>query len=286
MELRISNELTEEQKKQIQNLEVVCYEKESLENHLFLSNELNFDKKIPVFYMAYEGEQLIGFLTLFIPTVEEAEISAIVHPDYQRKGIFTRLVKEARNIIEKNKITSCLYVAETKSKSANKVLERWKISEKVRSEYRMKLNIEKFQQAKRNIKQENISVRNISPENVYIYLDIDSTVFGERRNSEYAETIMTSKLRKGYVFYREGIAIGTVSIGLETEGEAFLYGVAIVEQERGKGYGKLLMEKACEIGLEYGNTIWLDVDSENPVAFQLYQKMGFEITFQVDYYKR
>jgi ribosomal protein S18 acetylase RimI-like enzyme len=37
-------------------------------------------------------------------------------------------------------------------------------------------------------------------------------------------------------------------------------------------------------GLKKTQTVVLDVDSNNPAAFELYKQCGFKVDFQVDYY--
>lgn len=62
---------------EILNLETVTFREDALENHTFLSNEINFDKTLQCFYMGYENDVLIAFLTTFMPISYEAEILAI-----------------------------------------------------------------------------------------------------------------------------------------------------------------------------------------------------------------
>ncbi len=42
---------------------------------------------------------------------------------------------------------------------------------------------------------------------------------------------------------------------------------------------------ALNEGLKKPDKVVLDVDSENSTAFNLYKKCGFQIDFQVDYYR-
>lgn len=281
MKIIKSNAVSLEETEKIRELESACIKEDSLESSLFLSTEINYDREIPVFFSAYEGEKLVGFLTIFIPTKEEAEISAIVHPDYRRKGIFTKLDEVAREIISENKIGRILYCVETKSKSAGEVLRQRKIEQIIRSEYRMEAKEESI--LKDFSAASGIYSERANPKNIKNYLEITESAFGEG-DSGYSDTIMSSKTRLGYVLYKDETPVGVFVIGLEEEGKPFIYGVAVKKDERGKGYGKALMGEACKIGFNYGKTLQLDVDSENPVAFNLYKKMGFKITFQMDYY--
>lgn len=61
----------------------------------------------------------------------------------------------------------------------------------------------------------------------------------------------------------------------------FIFAIVLDEEKRGKGYGKQAMlaseEFAKELDLE---TIGLHVFAHNPVAMQLYKKLGYEVTSQ------
>lgn len=281
-----SASLSDEETQQIKELEKICFENENLENHLFLSNEINFKRSIPTFFLAYKGKDLIGFLTFFIPTIQEAEISAIVHPSYRRRGVFSKLDKKAREVIKDNDIKSVIYSVETKSKSAECVLKHLGLSEIIRSEYRMTIDSEALNKYNDLITSEpNFDVKKVTQDNVACYLNISNKAFNGEDEGDYADNITKSETRINYLFCKDNIPVGTFSIGLEMKDEPFIYGVAVAEDMRGNGYGRKMMKSACRIGLQYGKDLHLDVDSENPVAFSLYKSMGFEITFQVDYYK-
>ena len=66
--------------------------------------------------------------------------------------------------------------------------------------------------------------------------------------------------------------------GIMGKSEAFLYGFSTSLKERGKGYGKILLEdthrRLKDIGIE---KIYLTVDPENKVAIDMYEKKGYKI---------
>lgn len=60
--------------------------------------------------------------------------------------------------------------------------------------------------------------------------------------------------------------------------EWFIYGVAINEEYRGKGYGSLLLSEALAWCKEKGiKQIYLHVEADNETAINLYLKKGFNI---------
>lgn len=51
---------------------------------------------------SYDGLKLVGFLGLY-DFGNKAEMCGMVHPDYRRQGIFTKLLEEAiRSAVERN----------------------------------------------------------------------------------------------------------------------------------------------------------------------------------------
>ena len=285
MEIIHTNALTEAQIGQIQALERLCFAEDALENHAYLSSDINFDRTIPVFWMAYEDAALIGFLTFFIPTKDEAEIAAFVHPAHRRKGVFARLDEAARREIAARGVGRTVYCVEAKSRSAQQVLRHWGIAEIERSEYRMAISRARVRQGWDMPADARFAAKRVTRESAAAYRAMSERAF-DAESDAYVDAIITSATRLGYLLCRDDAPIGVFVLGLETPGEPCIYGVAIAEAERGKGYGRRLMALACELGVRHGETVQLDVDSSNPIAFRLYRGMGFAVTFQVDYYVR
>ena len=97
------------------------------------------------------------------------------------------------------------------------------------------------------------------------------------------EAVLTSELRRAYLIYDRKRPVGVFELA---DGDALtLCGVAVAEEERGKGYGKAIVRAALNFAAEAGKRIELDVDSENPPALVLYRKFGFQPTFEVQYWR-
>lgn len=64
------------------------------------------------------------FLTIFLPTREEGEISAFTHPDYRRQNNFKKLFKEAGEVLKENDVPKVLFVTEPESYTSKEVLKK------------------------------------------------------------------------------------------------------------------------------------------------------------------
>jgi len=79
--------------------------------------------------------------------------------------------------------------------------------------------------------------------------------------------------------------VGICSISLEG-GNAFICGLGISTKYRGLGYGKEILSKGIEKALTLDiKDIYLEVDSKNHTAYNLYINNGFIIKTQLDYYR-
>jgi diamine N-acetyltransferase len=77
----------------------------------------------------------------------------------------------------------------------------------------------------------------------------------------------------GFAELREGKKIECI----EGKNAIEIQRIYVIEPMKGKGIGKELLEKCCEIGSEKGyETIWLGVWDKNVEAQKFYQKIGME----------
>ena len=80
----------------------------------------------------------------------------------------------------------------------------------------------------------------------------------------------------------EGLYIGYIWIGLERPGtttpSAWIYDIEVSADQRGKGYGRLLLRAAEEETLKNGvTTLGLNVFGSNTVARKLYETSGYTV---------
>lgn len=76
-------------------------------------------------------------------------------------------------------------------------------------------------------------------------------------------------------------AAANVSVGRWSAGGAWIYDIEVMEDHRGKGYGRAILHAAEQETLKNGvNSIGLNVFGTNTVARSLYESAGYEITAQ------
>ncbi|MEG2935788.1 MAG: GNAT family N-acetyltransferase [Clostridium sp.] len=271
--------LSKEEIDDIQSLENRCNVVEGLKNKAYLSNEINFNKELPCFYMAYDHGKIKAFLTTFMPTSEVAEIIAFTAPKERKNGYFKGLFLIAKEIMLKAGVKKVLFQLEPNGTAALKAIESFKPNELERSEYTMSCS----EIVNNNISSD-LEFKMLKFENKDLYIKLNNEIFEDVGDNEnLVNAILNSDVRIAYIAYWNKEPVGIFNLAYEEE-MAYCYGVGIIKKYRGKGFGKQLMAFALEEGLKHTKKIVLDVDSWNPAAYNLYLKCGFGVDFQVDYY--
>jgi ribosomal protein S18 acetylase RimI-like enzyme len=88
-----------------------------------------------------------------------------------------------------------------------------------------------------------------------------------------------------YLAVSEGIPVGKVDVNLE-DGIAELTGFCVVPDLRKRGFGKSILSGIVDLLIEQGQErIFLDVQTDNDIALELYLKANFRKIFTIDYYQ-
>lgn len=281
MDIKIKKycELTKQQTAQIYALQAETNKFDGTNDSVWLSNELNYDKNLPSFFCAYDGEKLVGFLTAFVPDKDEPEITAFVAPEYRKKGVFTALYNSVLAVLKAEGITNGIFCVNKSSESGKAVLKRYQ-TDFLRSEARMI--------CKKALQTDfSLTFKKCDKTDIAVLGRIRAAAFNEQDNlPNYLEAIVTNPQRAAYIASLDGEPLGVFAEYFDKEAdEAFLHGVGVLQEYRGKGFGKQLLIFAQQIGLEKQSKVVLDVDLDNDTALNLYTKSGFTLLYQIDYYK-
>ncbi|EGW37639.1 GNAT family N-acetyltransferase [Desulfosporosinus sp. OT] len=283
MIIKSYNKLNKKAINEVLNLEKVCQEHDKLKGSVFLDTSLNFDQSIKSTFLLYENRELISILSMFIPTQEEAEISAFTLPEYRRNGYFKALLDKAVEELRKLDIQNILFVCEKQSISGKGVSTTLN-AEYDHTEYSMRFNKTRYEY--RDMFRLSLITTHFKDLNKLI--DISMKIFndGYEDSKSIIENCLQSETRELYLAVLNDEIIGMGSINQERD-EALIFGLGIVPEHRGKGYGKELLQLIIDRLWQMGKTeLMLDVDSDNVCALELYKKSGFQIEVAFEYYRK
>ena len=106
----------------------------------------------------------------------------------------------------------------------------------------------------------------------------DREVFGA---DSWPEAVWHHELAFGQAHYRALVAPGDILVGVGALApgiEAEILTIGIAANQRGRGYGKLLLDELLAIAKTHGaEAVFLEVRAGDPVAQGLYSGAGFEV---------
>lgn len=279
MIIKVQNTLSAEQKETVRWLNDLCNTQEGLDGRASLTTELNFDKSIPSFYLGYDGEELTAFLSLFMPEKEQAEVTAYTHPGKRRQGYFSSLCREAVENCRGKGITRFLFQVDEKSGTGKQTLAQMEDVRYQFSEYGMRLERLPEQEERPDVYYEEITERHKQ-----LYMELAHRALNLNGGSEeFLNAVLYNPLRYGYMQFWKGNAAGVFHFNCEDE-KTCIYGLGILPENRGMGLGDALVRRAACQAAQAGQPVVLEVDSENERAFHLYEKNGFRVETQINYY--
>jgi ribosomal protein S18 acetylase RimI-like enzyme len=117
-----------------------------------------------------------------------------------------------------------------------------------------------------------------------------SSVEAEERAAEAAASLLPAGFATDNMLFlmaeASGEVVGWLWLALPTpggeRGEAWVYDIEVVTNQRGKGYGRALLAAAeTELRARSVASVSLQVSGYNPAAKQLYETSGYQVTSQL-----
>ena len=244
-------------------------------------------------FMYFNGTELIGYVGICGFGGESApfEISGMVHPAYRQQGIFTKLHELVMDECRRRNTGGILLLCDQKSDSGHEFLNRIGAVYKY-SEFEMYLGDEPEGTSK-ELPHE-INLRKASNEDAGEVARQNAIYFRDRAEQEDKDAPVEILLlpeeeeKRGMTIYlaeAEEKIVGKVHLQVSS-GTGGIYGLGVLPENRGKGYGRAILLKAIEIlkavSMEQN---MLQVAAENEKALSLYKSCGFAETSVMDYFE-
>ncbi|MBX4270483.1 GNAT family N-acetyltransferase [Clostridium estertheticum] len=277
--------ISEREYKEINQLEVLCSLRDKTNLKLELDYKVSVTKNDYIGlneineYLYYVEDVLVAYLGISSFGGNNGEINGMTHPDFRRKGLFTKLFKLATEECQKRKFNNIFLLSDGKSTSGTFFIKA--VCGKYDfSEYRMKLLNKTMLENINSIglrKAEKADKREIARQNAIFFYGLEE---GESFQEEEEIINMTT-----YMVELNKVIIGKIRIEY-SDNSAFVCGFGILPNFRGKGYGKQALKEVLRIINEENiNDVELDVESKNDTALNLYKVCGFEEMSVMNYYR-
>ena len=284
--IQSTNTLNDHQLLEAKALIAVCQKYDGTFRDPYLSNMLNFDPDMPAFFLYYEKGELVGLLTIYADD-QDVDVAILVHPNYRRQGI-------ARALYESFEKETASYPIESVTFQTERIFlenhpdfaSNWGLVEDDETETWLGKDRRPYPLA--TISNLEVVLADRSYQDQISQLKFEA--FSEEHESREVVDRYVAKALKDpesrlYILLKNGQVIGTCTVDLSSNTN-YLYGLAIAEHERGKGYGSYLAKSLVNQLIEQNDKAFqIAVEDSNVGAKRLYEKIGFVKQTQVVYLK-
>ena len=285
--IRFTNQLTEKERKVAKVLIASCQAYDQTFREPYLSNMLNFDPNMPAFFLYYQEGELLGLLMVYADDVD-VELSILVHPNHRRQGIARALIKSFKEETASYPIQSVTFQTERVFLDRHPDLaSHWGLIENEETETWLGRDRTPYVLDSRSdvkvLLAEHSYLEEITQLHHQAFSDAEETLEVPHRYIAEALKDSSSLL---YILLKEGQVIGVCTVDLSGNSN-YLYGLAVVEAYRGKGYGSYLAKSVVnQLIAQNDKSFQIAVEDDNIGAKRLYEKIGFVKQTQVVYLKQ
>ncbi|WP_314678330.1 GNAT family N-acetyltransferase [uncultured Streptococcus sp.] len=285
--IRASNQLTEKERKAVKALITSCQAYDQTYREPYLSNMLNFDPNMPAFFLYYKEGELLGLLTVYADN-EDVELSILVDPNHRRQGIARALYKSFEEETASYPIQSVTFQTERVFLDRHPNLaSHWGLIEDEETETWLGRDRSPYTLDSRSdvkvLLADSSYPEEIAQLHHQAFSDAKETLEVSHRYIAEALDDANSLL---YILLKEGQVIGVCKVDVSGNSN-YLYGLAVAEAYRGKGYGSYLARSVVnQLIVQNEKTFQIAVEDDNVGAKRLYEKIGFVKQTQVVYLKQ
>ena len=284
--IQSTNTLNDHQLLEAKALIAICQKYDGTFRDPYLSNMLNFDPDMPAFFLYYEKGELVGLLTVYADD-QDVEVAILVHPNHRRQGIAQALYGSFEKETASYPIESVTFQTERVFLEKHpEFASNWGLVEDEETETWLGKDRRPYPLA--TVSNLDVLLADRSYQDQISQLKFQA--FSEEHESKEVVDRYVAKALKDpesrlYILLKNGQVIGTCTVDLSSNTN-YLYGLAIAELERGKGYGSYLAKSLVNQLIEQNDkSFQIAVEDSNVGAKRLYEKIGFVKQTQVVYLK-
>jgi ribosomal protein S18 acetylase RimI-like enzyme len=273
---------------EINNLQQLCFQYDQTTLKLEIDFKLNragikIDRLNNINeFMYYENDKLVGYIGFCYFGGNAIEINGMVHPEYRRRRIFTKLFSLVKEELGKRERPKILLLCDHNSISGQEYIKNTG-AVYCHSEYEMYLR----DYSKQDSIRKNIVFRKATNQDAKEIARQNAIYFEEDLKEE--DIVMPEEEEKhgSLIFLAEADSeiIGKVHLEI-IDKVGGIYGLGVIPEYRGKGYGKEILTQSIKKLTEKDvQEIMLQVAVKNKTALNIYKSCGFQETSTMDYYE-
>jgi len=229
-------------------------------------------------FLAYLGDELIAYVGICQFTPFQMEVSGMVDPRFRNQGCFTKLMDL---VFEEAKIRNAhlLLLCDSRSEEGK----QWISHRNFRLdhiEHEMHLPLGEIQNRIPILTQ----LMEATNDDIPMIRELNN----EFHFGEDMDIVPEEEAKRGIQIYLgkyQGEIVSKLHVSRQ-EDKAWIYGFVVRPSNRGLGIGKQVLIQTLDLYANLGvNSMYLQVDSDNPTAKNLYERVGFRPIYSMEYYQ-
>lgn len=275
----ITNTLSQELAKQLQDLLDECEAFDHASTCVQLDIQINLKKDMPCYLIELDNDMPVAVCSIMAINAFEGEIALAVSPQKRNQGLANALKCKAKQILSEYDYNQVLYVNNEHSLSGKKYIDNLK-AQHHHTEYT--LILDKTYLPSRATR---LLVSRANERDAHLITTISVDAFGDEYEIAYPyiESSFQNPNRTVYIGQLNYEPVCCLIVGFENETYS-INGVAVLKSHQGKGYGKEFIQEVVYNLMQNQHDILIDVDNTNLNAYHLYKKIGFKEQSVTNYY--
>jgi ribosomal protein S18 acetylase RimI-like enzyme len=279
--------LSPSERDRVEVLRACCNAHEGLDLKLDLAalDPADGHLRAPSQFLAYVGEQLVGYCSL--DQGGDIEVCGMVHPAQRQRGVGHRLLDVARHECRRRGASYVLLICEDASASGRAFVSALGLA-RTFAEHRMECDVSALAAAPSEQSLDGrLSISRAGPADLDAVAAVQAAAFGDGVGE--VRQLIAQDLREPnvhyYVAHLGEFPVGSLKVyTIPPRAGIYAFGVAPAYRRRGIGR-QILLQVIARLGAEGYVHIWLEVDTDNVPAQALYRSAGLRVTTTYGYYR-
>jgi ribosomal protein S18 acetylase RimI-like enzyme len=283
MKITQSSGLKTDQLRSLADLLSRCIEKDGHGVRIYW-HIISKPRPIPGDFCVYSDDgELIAYLSIFLFNAGEAEITAMIDPEYRQHGLFKKLLTQALQLIKSMELHTVVFSCPAQCATTLICLTKYEASHRL-SEYDLHWNPKHPLYYVKNPLYEK-RLAKASDLGAIIELDAVCLHDDPEKIEYHLHQTIYEKDREIWLLYDMDNFVGKIHLHFLGE-VTFIHNICIKPEYQGKGYGYYFLNNIMNELTQSGRTdLRMEVEAPNERALSLYLRLGFEIAEQYDFWE-
>ncbi len=283
LRMKVLTQLNGRQREEVRALENLCREHDQIQGGISLTADEDTGT-LPTYFLCYEEELLAGFAIMYRLPDMTAEICSYIHPQYRKRTMYKKLMTAVLKELKQAEIKTGYYVFEPHaSRDFTDMTQRGYFAYS-HSEYLMEWKYS-YQLMPTNA----LTLRQLAKTEEEAAAELLAGAFLMPKEDAAARlSQICSEDGIYYAAWQKTEMVGLFALAEEAN-TFYVFDFAVDGDHQGRGIGKALLKEIIRLVQEkcegaQAKKVRIQVGSRNEEAFRLYQKNGFQVISQRDYY--